>query len=412
MKAIALFDPVGSGELLKSAAKELGFKVVAIFTQPTKSFENLYHTTEQSLFHGCDEIIFANNKEEILQKIKSSKFIIEGACAASEGAVELADQIADALNLWRNRLELSKARRDKGEMRKALKKSGLSCPDFTICYTEQEAIQFASAHQFPLMIKTPQGVMTSQVYECNDRETLIQNFHRIFGKANIYGGIATYCVLEEYISGTEYILDTFSDGNSVRVTDIWVYEKIDSEIYKNIYYNAFSLSLSDPAFKPLIDYAIRVAELFGIERGPAHIELKDDPVQGPTLIEIGARLSGGGIPQMIKKYTNFDPCRASIDVFVHGKTSIPSPIVYKKHLAIVCFPQMKGGKVKNIGGIDFIQQLSSYDFHRLSVKEGDTIPPSTCLASIPLMGFFAHADRDQLLKDVSSAHQLFMIDYA
>ena len=410
MKAIVLFNPASSGELLKSTAKELGFKVIAVFVHPMKSFEEIYHVQKETLFRDCDEIIISPDKEEILQKLKASPFTIAGTIGATEGGVELADQVANALNLWRNPIELSKARRDKGKMRKLLKESGLTCPDFAICYTEEEVRHFANTHLFPLMIKTPRGVMTSQVYQCDNLAALLEGFHHICNTPDIYGEQADHCVLEEYLSGKEYVVDTFSDGKSVHVTDIWVYEKISSDTFKNIYYNVISLPLSDPTLKPLIDYSIRVAKIFGIERGAAHIELKDDPIRGPTLIEMGARLAGARIPEMVKKYSNFDPYQASIEVFVSGKTKIPSPVVFKKHLAIAFFPQMKGGKVKNIRGIDAIQQLSSYDFHLLGILQGDTIPVSSHASTIPLIAFFANSDQAQLLKDLSAAHQLFKID--
>jgi biotin carboxylase len=411
MTAIALFDPLSSGEKLKNAAREAGYKVVAVFTSPMKFYEEIYHAKEEDLRRDCDAVVIAQDKEEILQKLRALPMTICAAIAATEGGVEAADWIANTLNFWGNPLAFSKARRDKAEMRKLLKKSGLSCPSFAICYNEKEVVQFAENHLFPLIIKTPKGAMTSQVYECENLKELLYGFQSILGQPDIYGFHPSHCVVEEYISGPEYILDTFSDGETVHMTDIWIYEKIHSDFYKNIYYNCISLPLSDPALGPLIRYGISIVRLFGIERGAAHIELKDDPLRGPTLIEIGARLAGVRIPELIKKYTNFDPYQSSIDVFVRGKTTIPDPVVYQKQLALAFFPQMKGGKVRQISGIKEIQELSSYDSLLLGAQKGDLIPPSTYLATIPLLGFFANPDRKQLLQDVAAAHQLFTIDY-
>ncbi len=411
MRAVVLFDPVSSGEMLKKTAHEMGFKVIAVFTQSMESFEEIYHVSQEHLFQGCDAIIVSNDITSILEELKKRAFKIVGAIAASEGGVEAADEIANVLGLWKNRFDLSVARRDKGEMRKVLKSSDLSCPNFTICHSEQEATDFAQKHLFPLIIKTPKGSATSQVYECDDQKALINNFHKIYGKPDIYGTIASCCVLEEYIGGKEYIIDTFSDGHKVFVTDVWVYEKIHSDTFRNIYYNVLLVPLEDPSVKPLIDYAIRVAEIFGVERGPAHIEIKDDPVRGPTLIEIGTRFGGMRIPQFVKKYTNFDPYKASIEVLVEGQTKIPLPLIYKKKLAIAFFPQMKGGKIEQIQGIEQIKKLSSYDTHILNVKIEDIIPPSSHVGTIPLVGFFAHSDREQLLRDLHSAHELFKISY-
>ena len=257
------------------------------------------------------------------------------------------------------------------------------------------------------MVKTPKGVMTSNVYECSDAEEAILAFENICGKSNIYGAIPKYCIAEEYIGGTEYCVNTFSDGKKVHITDVWAIEKIHTSTYKNIPYNA----VTDPASKltPLLKYALAITRVFGMERGAAHIEIKDDPFKGPTLIEIGARLAGVRMPQQVKKYSNFDPYKATIEVFVKGSTKIPDHIVITKELAISFFPWEKGGKVKEICGVEAIQKLPSYDFHLLSLRPGDILAASTHGSSIPLVVYFAHKDRHQVVQDIAAAHGLFSI---
>jgi len=185
MTAIALFDPVSSGEKLKSAARNAGYKVVAVFTAPLEFYEEVYHAKKEDLCDGCDAVVIAHDKEEILQKLRALPMTICAAFAASEGGVEAADWIASTLKFWGNPLAFSKARRDKGEMRKLLKKSELSCPDFAICCKEKEVVQFAKNHLFPLIIKTPKGVMTSQVYECENLKDLLHGFQSILGKPDL-----------------------------------------------------------------------------------------------------------------------------------------------------------------------------------------------------------------------------------
>ncbi len=139
-EAVVLVDPVGSGEPLKASAKEMGLKVIAVFALPIQSYENYYHLTRDQLVQECDAVIFSGDKPEVLRELRDAKFSIKGVIAASEGGVEMADQIAHELHLWGNPIELSRARRHKGEMRKIFKKSNLSCPDFTTCTSEKEVI--------------------------------------------------------------------------------------------------------------------------------------------------------------------------------------------------------------------------------------------------------------------------------
>lgn len=411
MNAIALFDPINSGANLKLAAKDLGFKVIGVFTRPIQLFKDQYHVTEETLFQNCDAIIIANERREILQQLKESPFTIRAAISGLDSGLELTDQIAHDLNLFRNLMGLSSARRDKGKMRKVIKKNGFSCPDFSICQTVEKLNRFIRTHPFPLVVKTPRGAATSQVYVCEDEKSANKAFRDIRTQADFFGDRAQYAVIEEYISGKEYIVNTFSDGKKVHVTDVWVYDKIDTESFKNITYSAVNIPLFDPSIKGLIEHGIGLAKIFGIKRGPAHLEIKDDPIRGPTLIEINARLCGAKLPDFVKKYTNFDIYQATIEVFANGKISFPDPLLFYKHFAVACCPVFKSGRVKEILGIEEIKKLSSYEMHKLSIVKGDIIHSSTYTTTIPLFVYLAHTDRKQLFIDLKAAHKLFSVQF-
>lgn len=412
MDAIALFDPISSAAFLKQSVKDFGLHVIGVFTRPIPVFKEHYHTTEDALFLHCDEVIVAETKEEIIQQLQRSKFTIKAAVAGIDSGVGLADQVAHELGLWSNPLELSNARRDKGEMRQILQKHGFSCPAFTLCKTDEDVINFAQNHPFPLVIKTPKGAATSQVYICEDVDSLRKSFQDILHHDNFFGERAKYAVLEEYIGGKEYVVNTFSDGKNVYATDVWYYDKINTEEFKNIYYNVIFQSLTSPSFQPLCKYAVAVVRAFGIQRGPAHLEIKDDPRRGPTLIEINSRLAGARMPLFLKDHSNFDPYRKTIEVFVQGKTEIPHPIVVNKHCAVALCPVLQGGKVENIAGIEAITKLDSYESHILTIQPGDKLVSTTDMTTTPLLVFLANADQNQLMKDIQNTHQLFHVTFA
>ncbi len=410
MDAIALFDPINSGEKLKSTARDLGFKVIAIYSRPLTVYEMQFHVTEDSLREDCDEVIFSDNPEIILEKLRAVRFKIKAAIPGIDSGVELADTIAHALKLPGNQYDLSAARRDKGKMRQFLKRSGFSCPDFAICNTEKKVAAFVSKHKFPLVIKTPKGAATSHVYVCETKKAVLEGFKKIQGKENFFGETATTTVIETFIGGDEYIVNTFGDGEKVHATDLWVYEKLQTESFKNIYYNVISIPLTDRKTQSIKRIGVELAEAFGIKRGPAHIELKNDPVRGPMMIELASRLCGAKLPEFIQKYTNFDPYRSTIKVFTKGTISLPDPIVSEKHCAVAFCPLFKKGTVKEISGIEEIQKLDSYESHNLNIKIGDILTPSTYVSTTPLFVFMANSNRKKLLKDLESAHELFQVN--
>ncbi len=409
MDAIALFDPINSAERLKSTAGALGFKVIAIYTRPLTVYETQFHVEEISLREDCDEVVFSDDPKIILEKLRAVRFKIKGAIPGIDSGVELADKIAHALKLPGNRYELSAARRDKGKMRQFLKKSGFPCPDFAICDTEKKVAAFINKHKFPLVIKTPKGAATSHVYVCETKKSAIEGFRKIQGQDNFFGEKTTTAVIETFIGGDEYIVNTFGNGETVRVTDVWVYEKLQTESFKNIYYNVISIPLTDRNTEEMRKAGVKLAEAFGIKRGPAHIELKNDPVRGPTMIELAARLCGAKLPEFIQKHTNFDPYQSTIEVFTQGTVCLPKKIIAKKHSAVAFCPLFKKGIVKEISGIEEIEKLSSYENHHLNIKVGDLLNPSTHVNTTPLFVFMANSNRKKLLKDLKTAHELFQV---
>lgn len=411
MNAVVLLDPAGSGEGLKKSAKELGLAVLAVFTEPLEFYQKEFFLSEELLLKNCDEVLFSKDRETIFKWLQKSHFPIRAVIAGLDSGTELADQIAHHLNLPCNPIESSAARRNKGEMRRLLKRKGLPYPDFALCSSEQEAIDFAESHSFPLVMKPPQGAGTNLVYVCEDLSSLKEAFHKIYGHLDFFREPIAQVVLEEYLFGKEYIVDAFSDGKKVHITDLWLYEKIHSESFKNIYWSAISFPLSDPAFSQLKQKAQNLIQAFDIKKGPAHLEMKDDPKRGFVLIEIAARLPGAGIPEFLKNFSNFDPYRTTIEVFMYGKTAIPEPIVCTKHFAIALCPSLRGGKIKELHGLESIRKLKSYFNLRLRVQKGEVISQTTYLTTTPLVVFLAHENRGQLIKDLEEAHALFQIEF-
>jgi len=410
MDAIIIVDPIFSVAKLKTAARSLGYEVICVFSLLPEKCESIWGTGKQQLITDCTNTIVSDDLEKILCEVRALNLPVKASIAGHESGVELADQIAEKLDLFRNDIKLSTARRDKGEMRKVLKESNLTCPDFTTCTTLQQVFDFSDAHRFPLMMKTPKGAGTSQVFECTNRDQLTKYFHEILSEKNIYGLSTKEVVLEEYIPGTEYIVNTFSDGVDVHVTDCWVYEKFSTEEHKNLYYNSISIPIDAPEMQDLIEYALKVTKVFGLTRGVAHLEIKDDPKKGPTLIELGARLPGVRKPDLIQKFSNFDPFRSQIEVFLYEKVEIPTPVVFTKHCGVAYCTFLERGKLKKIEGIEEIKKLPSYVDHMLNLKEGQILSTSTQVTLIPLIVLLANESREKLIEDLENAHSLFQIE--
>ncbi|MCX6988568.1 MAG: EamA family transporter [Chlamydiae bacterium] len=404
--AIVFVDPIGSGEPFKKIAHAMNYKIIAVFPHAKTYYTQMQHVSEESLYEDCDELITEKDFPDIMHKLHQSSFTIKACIAGNEEGVELAEQITAALKLPSNPIELSKARRDKGLIRQVLKKSGLSCPEFSSCSSELEVQAFARKHAFPLVIKTPKGSRTTDLFVCESLDELMQYFQKIMNTKNAFGQSAQNAVVEEFIEGKEYAVNTFSDGHQIHVTDVWQYDKIESAKSNNICYNTTFLPLTDCVIQDITSYAVQVAALFQVKKGPTHMKIKDDPKRGPTLIEIGAHLMGGGIPLMIQKHSNFDPYLSTIKVFTQGTARLPHPIIAKKYMVVASFPIPQDEKIL---GLEQIQKLPSYLHHTMNIHHGDHLKATSDLTTIPCHVFLAHSNKEQLLQDVDTIHELFSL---
>ncbi|MBU6446871.1 MAG: ATP-grasp domain-containing protein, partial [Verrucomicrobia bacterium] len=407
--ALILVDPFSSGEPFKTTAREMGYKVIGIYTQTEDIYEK-HHSSRAAREHDCDAVFFSSDIDTLVPSLKALPFSIQGCIPTLDMSVSVAMRLSDRLHLIGNPIDMLPYYRDKSFMRKRLRECSLPCPDFSLCHTSEEVRDFARSHTFPLVIKTPQGAGSEQVFICTTEEELLLHFREICEQPNTYGQRVQEAVVEEFLSGTEYIVDVFADGEKIHITDVWFYDKTSIRDLKNIYYNIISLPFDDPIVEKLSAATLRLCDAFKIQKGAVHFELKDDLKRGITLIEINVRLPGAGVPLLLRTTSNWDPFRSTIEVFTKGKTKLPQPI-RMKHLAVVMCPLQQGGTVEKIEGIEEIQALPSYVRHVLYIHPGDQIDYTKHLFNLPYLVYLAHTDRAQLLKDVATAHQLFHIVY-
>lgn len=408
-QTLVLVDPISSGIELKHAAKRAGHKVTSIFSIDKELLSRATQTPVQTLVSGCDHVIDGVDVDSLVSQLHSLPWSVSGVIAASEPGVELADEIAQRLRLPGNRADLSASRRDKLLMRQAISHAGLACPAFMECRTHEDLASFVSGHEFPLVIKTPRGAATSYVYCCNNASEIEHAFNVILDKPDLFGSSTKFALVEEYMVGTEYAVNLFASGSEIVATDVWQYDKVTIGNHR-LYRAAILCDSRDPTTRLLVEYAKGAAQAVGIERGSIHAEVMFDTEHGPRLVEIAGRLSGGGLPFLVRAYSDFDPFAATVEVFTKGTVPPISPR-FHAHLAVALCPTVRAGIVKEIHGLDEIRNLRSYVSHALHVGPGTACPASTDLASIPLTVQLAHWSNLQLQSDLKAVHELFVVTY-
>ncbi len=213
--------------------------------------------------------------------------------AGCESGVELAEYLADQLNLPGNGSEHREARRDKFLMAEAVKACGLrTAQQFQSQDPEQIIDWIRSTLDWPVILKPLKSTASDHVFCCNTADDVAATTRRILSETNVLGQRNRTVLVQEFLDGTEYVVDSVSLDGQRKTTAFWQYHR-PADASRFISYDAMTLLPYDgERQQALQSYAYKVLDALALNFGPAHCELMW--LEGePVLVEVGARLCGG-----------------------------------------------------------------------------------------------------------------------
>ena len=426
--AVVLIDPITDWKQVIDAAASLGHVVIAVQLPaealPAK-FQSFLPTTLVLEEAGVDHVLSVEQRDvfSITQQLQilaiECNLKLMGVIPLSEIAVEVSDCVASCLGLPHNVLDRVTARRDKGMMKSAVESAGLRIAKYARVASMQDVNDAMSRLSlcYPIVLKTPAGMSTTDVFICSSNQEAISAIASIIGNTSPDGRRVEKALLEEYIRGVEFAINLMAfsshDNNippRILVTDVWKYQKTKQARYGQA-------EICNPADYPaLLTYATNVAEAVGVRVGAAHVELKAEEVQGgsfanPVMIEVGARLSGGRKSIMTQSAVqNWNPFEALIQSHSMPtcqtnpqNTNFLTPNKFVRHIFL---PILKRGLVEKI---DLeVSSLATLHSSAMIVKVGDIVDVTTdivsCAGFVWLVG-----DRDQVDEDTDAVMSSFVL---
>lgn len=322
--------------------------------------------------------------------------------AGQEPGVPLADLLGERLGLAANGSARSAARRDKFEMIEALRAAGIRCADQRKS-TDPEAI-VAWARSFPVVVKPLSSASTDHVYVCRDAAEVRAAAHAVLAATDIFGHRNTEVLVQSYLDGTEYIVDTVSVDGRRHVCGVWEYEKTITPAGKRIYDRDVLLDPGTAPVPELIAYLDEVLVALGIRHGPAHAEVIVTP-DGPALVEIGARLNGNMNPGF------HDLClganQADLTALAYARPAefldrYAGRVYAKRREAVVHNTSTElDGVVERVeqAAVDKIAGLPTVYLVSVKLGPGKRIRPTEDLLTSPLRIFMIAGDAEELRAD-------------
>ena len=400
-----IVDPYSSGNQFAKAFAREGVRLIAVLScaEPAQVYAASYRP--QDFFRVY--VAPADDLEALAGELRDySPICVLTGC---ESGVEVAERLAPLLlPLACNGLALALARRDKGLMAAAVSAAGvpmmkqICTDDFASVQRWRVANGLAHRH---LVVKPPKSASTDGVSKVSPDESLQAAFTRLLDKPNRLGIINDRVLVQEYLAGTEYVVDTFSYAGVHTLCSVCKYTKLANANGMAIYDRMEWVSHDDPIIEPLAAYAEQVLDALGIAWGNSHIEIMQT-VDGPRLIELGARPHGGGHPALCLIATGDSQVNRAVRYFARGVTP-PKRFTLLNSMTVVFFRALAPCIVRNLEKLHAFAALRSYVDANIQVKEGQAVPATRDLFATLALGFvvLANDDPQQLAKDVEAVRQ-------
>ena len=292
-KAI-IVECISSGVNYISDLREMGIEPVLLeiwCPQEQEQGERDYYDKEYSLNgDSLPEIIKADKEYEVtLDTVRRIKPIL--IIPGTDSGIELAMRLSHDLGLPGNSIDIFPNMRDKYLMQMAIKKAGLRCIDTEIIANPEDALKFFSdLNSKEVVIKRTRGAASVGVTVCRSEEEITQAVKKNIALAKKKNN-GSKVIVQEYISGTEYAIDTISCNGKHRTVSGLKYVKRITEDGHRIYDYDEYIDTGAAEYRYLSDYVFSVLDAIGITVGPVHTEIMVDENE-PVLIEVNCRPAG------------------------------------------------------------------------------------------------------------------------
>lgn len=309
----------------------------------------------------------------------------DGVITFSEAAVIAVAAVAEALDLPGIGVQAARNSRNKLLMRQAYQRAGVPIPAFRFVTEVDEALAAAAQFGYPCILKPTLGAGSHFVYRVDSPQELRQRFEQaITGIRNMFWVTAEAdgvdlgpigLLVESFLDGPEYLMEALAWDEEVYLGS--VVDRITAEgqnFDDDVHHAPTSLPAEELARVHQVVKAAAHAQ--GLRRSAMHAEVRYHD-GAPHLLEIAARVGGGGLDMIARLTADYDPIRAVVDV---GRGVCPPVRHYwptGTHITAMCLI-CDGGVVKHIEVPAQVSESDRVFLLKITARSGDVIlrPPN------------------------------------
>lgn len=335
---------------------------------------------------NIDEMIAAAKEWHAVEKF-------DGVITFSEAAVIAVAVIAEALGLPGIGVQAALNSRNKLFMRQAYERAGAPIPGFRYVTELDEARAAAEEFGYPVIIKPTLGAGSHFVFKCDNPDELTEHFEQahkgiqdLFWANSEADGIdlgPNGLLVESFLDGREYLMEALAWDDSVDGDDSKAEVYLGSVVDRitpeggtfddDVHHAPTSMSAEDLAAVHAVVKAGAHAQ--GLRRSVMHAEVRFHDGK-PYLLEIAARVGGGGLDAIARLTADYDPIAAVVDIGLARKPNVRHFQPTGTHITAMCLIS-EAGVVEHVTVPDEVSESDRVFLLKITARPGDLIrrPP-------------------------------------
>jgi len=402
-EAVLVVDPISTGRVLAEKLMERGYNVVCLWTAQSQRVEGI---GECHLKFLCEVHEVEFDYEATFQKVSALPYKFIASLVGCECGVEINDFLSEKLQIASNGTVFAEARRDKWAMQETIRESGLRAIKQTVVSTIEEVEQFVKQENMRKWVMKPRRDAGSHgVFLCETLEEARTALSKICSQVTIFGEKNDAVLLQEFLDGKEYVVDTVSCNGEHRAVAIWEYDRVFMHGSAFVYLDDHLYESEDgKKEEALVDYIFQVITALGVQYGPCHAEVMWlQSEDRPCLVEVGTRPhgAGGNFPKLCDPVIGYNQLDVNIDAYFAPEkfSSIPKRPVQLLGMGIqykmICYEDgiLEGYDMSEIEKLD---SFIGIDWHK---SIGEKVIKTIDLVSAPAIIRLCHPDASVVARE-------------
>ncbi|MFD9903114.1 ATP-grasp domain-containing protein [Streptomyces sp. NPDC059063] len=393
---IAIVDGFSSGRHLTRELHQRGAECFHIRSRPrlprtmTASFEPRLYEQDFGYIDDFARLVLTLRALRVRQVV-----------AGAETGVLLAENLAQALGLPGNPPLSSALRRSKPLMSAALRRAGLAAVADTVVESPGEAVRWCAGQGLTdVVVKPVDSSASDNVWFCRGAAEIADACHTVLTSPNFFGDANRRALVQERLTGREFYVNTLSEHGHHTVTESWQYTKRTVDGRFPVYDYEEPSDPAAPDTGVLHAYVRAALTALGVRHGAAHSEVMVT-ARGPVLIEAGARLGGGVLPQVTARHTGASHAGLLADLLLGAGTPVGAEptLRWPGRVRYVSLINQAAGVVRSADWERLVASLPTVDTLMPLVRPGARLRPTTDLATSPGFVYLTGPDQAALERD-------------